>query len=896
ETETETETPTTSNEDVNTSQDKNDSGASTPKDAAAVKDDLASEVPPSPSPSQETTPVETVDPTSVEAEADQTTSKDVAAAKSDDVTSAQDVSASPVQGALPVETADQTPNSTDDPIEATDADTTDALTTGALTENSGPLADDSDAPVETNITTKADDASTNAVDAEPFIAGKPKDAADTTGIETDASTAASGDDTNAPKPDASSQADDDGDEPKPAAAFQSMRAPISAARPDTAPSSAQSRLSETPSRVLTAVATSPDISSPSLRVTDKSIPNDDAAPMAEVVDESLPRPRDSRTGGILRAKKGDEVKSNKSAPLPEPPAMPALAPRRVDTVPPESATQKVQTAARKASKPSAKIALSAKSTEATTSAIATLAPKTTAARAKLAQGGALALATIKARNAKKAAQAQAAAEAKMALDSTPATIEDLSDEIDTGPKPMSDKAAGLMAPKDANETKFNVFGARKTTPKPKRISLGIALTLGLLLFMALVAMWASWSTPDTAAPITETTQSENTSQTAPDASPSQEETDLTLETEAPIEIDTSEDDTVDLAFEPPLPSADEPVDLAEVTRQYVATGIWPLPPETGASVFEDTTSDLYVASIDPNILSQDAVALPNAQPHQIDAQPRATTDPAPAGTTYDFDARGLVRATPEGAITPSGVTVFAGTPPVAPAARPGDSDAAAVEVANTEGNAARTALTGFSPRLRPEGLVERSEQANLGGLTRSQLGAFRPKARPQSAQQTAQSDAEAEGDPAPAPSAPVVTASLMPEPRPQNIAKLAAAARAAEAAAQAAAATAAASTTNNTSATRVTAAIPATPIPQGPTATTVASAATVKNAINLRKVNLMGVYGSSSDRRALVRLPSGRLAKVKIGDSVDGGRVQSISNSSLVYVKGNRSITLKVGA
>ncbi|MBU2866965.1 hypothetical protein [Pacificibacter marinus] len=850
------ETETASNGHANTSQGKNNAEGTAP-----AKDDPVSDV--QHIPPQETVPIDTVDQTPDENETDQTTPEKIA--------SANDVTAPPVQDAnahnvLPNDMADQAPASADDIIEATDVDKTDAQQTNDSDVN---------APVETvipPITANADDADETNSTAES--------ATDSISSENDA-----------PSPDTA-----------PTTGFQSMRASFAATRSSTAPEPALMRLSAAPSRVLSAVIPPQEVSSPPLRVTDKSIPNDDGAPMAEVVDESLPQPRDSRTSGILRAQKSDDIKSNKSAPLPEPPAMPAppSAQRRVDTLPPASTEQKLQIGAIKTPKPGPKTALSAKAQapEATTSTIATLTPKATAVRAKLAQGGALALATLKARNAKKAAQAQAATEAKMALDSTPAPIEDLSDEIDTGPKPMSDKAAGLMAPKDASETKFNVFGARKTTPKPKRISLGIALTLGLLLFMALVAMWASWSTPDTAAPITETTQSENTSQIAPDVIPNMDETDLALESEAAIEIDTTDDDTVDLAFEPPLPSADDPVDIAEVTRQYVATGIWPLPPEAGASVFEDTTSDLYVASIDPNILSQDAVALPNAQPHQIDAQPLAAAGPAPAGTTYDFDPRGLVRATPEGAITPSGVMVYAGTPPIAPAARPGDSDVAALEAANTEGNTARAALAGFSPRLRPEGLVERSEQANLGGLTRTQLGAFRPKARPQSAQQTAQSDAEAEGDPAPAPTAPVVTASLLPEPRPQNIAKLAAAARAAEAAAQAAtaAASGSASTTDNVSATRVTAAVPAPKIPSGPTATTVARAATVKNAINLRKVNLMGVYGSSSDRRALVRLPSGRLAKVKIGDRVDGGRVQSISDSALVYVKGNRSITLKIGA
>ncbi|MBU1277669.1 MAG: hypothetical protein KJ699_15275, partial [Alphaproteobacteria bacterium] len=100
-------------------------------------------------------------------------------------------------------------------------------------------------------------------------------------------------------------------------------------------------------------------------------------------------------------------------------------------------------------------------------------------------------------------------------------------------------------------------------------------------------------------------------------------------------------------------------------------------------------------------------------------------------------------------------------------------------------------------------------------------------------------------------------------------------------------------TTKTSAASTVTARVPDSKIPSS-APTTVARAATVKNAINLRALNLMGVYGSSSDRRALVRLPSGRFAKVKIGDKIDGGRVQSIGSDSLTYVKNGRSITLEV--
>jgi hypothetical protein len=533
-------------------------------------------------------------------------------------------------------------------------------------------------------------------------------------------------------------------------------------------------------------------------------------------------------------------------------------------------------------------------------------------RAKLAQAGVAAFAALKARNAKKAKDVQISGQKKALLDSTSAPFADLADTGATGPEPLSDDAAGLMATDTAKTSAgLSVFGARKTARKSKRkgLPLGLVLTTGLIVFMVLVALWASrpgtdQPTTSDAQDVTEPQAIQTDATTAAatngaDAPTTSDNTDL-AQTATP-QNNTADDalnpntlGVEDLAFEPPLGAADVPLDPEEVIRQYVATGIWPLAPEAVTSAPEDSTSDLYIASIDPNILSQDPVALPIALPHQLDALPLPTALPAPAGTTYDFDSRGLVRATPDGAMTPSGVRVFSGRPAVVPGIRPDRAAPDQSPAIDTEGEALRALLAGFTPRIRPDNLVERSEQANLGGITRAELGAFRPVPRPQSEQQTAQADAEAEGAVAPKPTAPIVTASMLPKARPSNIAKLAAAAKAAEEAA-ATATGPSGPTTDNASAARVTAAVPAPKIPKGPTATTVARAATVKNAINLRKVNLMGVYGSNSDRRALVRLPSGRLAKVKVGDRVDGGRVQSISSSALTYVKKGRSLTLKVG-
>lgn len=87
---------------------------------------------------------------------------------------------------------------------------------------------------------------------------------------------------------------------------------------------------------------------------------------------------------------------------------------------------------------------------------------------------------------------------------------------------------------------------------------------------------------------------------------------------------------------------------------------------------------------------------------------------------------------------------------------------------------------------------------------------------------------------------------------------------------------------------------PKTVKPQYNTNASVARQATQNNAINLRRVNLIGVYGTPSNRRALVRLPSGRYKKVSVGDSIDGGRISAIGDSELRYQKGGRNVVLKI--
>jgi hypothetical protein len=82
--------------------------------------------------------------------------------------------------------------------------------------------------------------------------------------------------------------------------------------------------------------------------------------------------------------------------------------------------------------------------------------------------------------------------------------------------------------------------------------------------------------------------------------------------------------------------------------------------------------------------------------------------------------------------------------------------------------------------------------------------------------------------------------------------------------------------------------------PSIPTRASVAKQATYKNSINLSKVNLIGVYGTSSNRYAMVRQANGRFVKVEVGDRVDGGRVAAISDRELRYVKNGTTLTLEM--
>ncbi|MHA7875783.1 hypothetical protein [Roseivivax sp.] len=472
--------------------------------------------------------------------------------------------------------------------------------------------------------------------------------------------------------------------------------------------------------------------------------------------------------------------------------------------------------------------------------------------------------------------------------------------------------------KAAEEERMTVFGARRKDGyvggKPRY--LGLMLTSALLVFLLGVAAWASVfledgiarffrETPETAVaslapsedlpalPLETSARPAARPAPAPEVDPVRE---ARLETGAETDAarspapESAEEAGAEPAPEAPAALPEAPAEAPprllspeEAEATYAATGIWQRAPGAPAEIAGEESGDPYVASIDPEVPQFDATALPEVAAAP-DSAPASLPIPAPAGTPFDLDARGLVRATPEGAVNPDRVRIFAGLPPAVPPRR-GAALAPLMEAIPERGDGSRPAPTeifnrvqessGLRPSARPEDLQEQNDRANLAGFSRSELAAFRPEVRPENAKDELEADRSA--------TAQAVETSNRPSGRPGNIAAIVAAVEASRAAAPAPA-----------QSQQVAQAAPRTVAPSVPSNTSVSRAATEENALNLRRINLIGVYGNESNRQALVRLGNGRYVKVGVGDRLDGGRVSAIGESQLRYVKGGRNMTLEM--
>jgi hypothetical protein len=504
-----------------------------------------------------------------------------------------------------------------------------------------------------------------------------------------------------------------------------------------------------------------------------------------------------------------------------------------------------------------------------------------------------------------------------------------STEASDGPA-LAAESTGTVLPKATSEAeKMTVFGARKPNDvggKPRY--LGLLLTAALLVFLAGVAAWASVFLDDGISlsrlfAKRDTTATASAPVVMPDPAPVKAEASAapSIETQSDADSPDPSEERV-AALDPSLTDEDGAVldalrvpELAqprsltqqEIEAKYATSGIWAVAPETPSAPAIVSLDDLYMTSIDPVSTANDAVALPTLASFGGDAFDFLPASPAPPGTAFTLDNNGMVVATPDGALNADGVKVIAGRPPVEPPQeliRTTTAPDAPQETQTTQ-----PGLLEFRPVVRPNGLIESNERSNLGGLTRSELASRRPSLRPASIQKAVAAaaavpeptapevDAAAAAAGAslaaiaavpPKPVGPVlndatryaVQASIRPDTRPRNFARIVKRAQRAKPVPTQVASTAGVA--------------PRTVAPSVPSKASVAKQATVKNAIKLRNINLIGVYGKPSSRRALIRLSNGRYQKVAVGDRLDGGRVSAIGESELRYTRRGRDVVLKM--
>ena len=502
--------------------------------------------------------------------------------------------------------------------------------------------------------------------------------------------------------------------------------------------------------------------------------------------------------------------------------------------------------------------------------------------------------------------------------------------------------------------RMTVFGARQSAVRGKPRFLGLILTALLLLFLVGVAAWASAFLDDGLARFF---RRGDDMQLADVPTANEAVEDAADNAIAPL----PDGDTPRIAALPrdntprpevaALPDRTSPLAPSEAMARYAATGIWQMAPAApeipGAGAPVD---DIYQVSIDPSVSFGALASLPRRQPDARDTRPEKPSDPPPAGMRFDFDERGFVRATPGGAMTPGGVRVVAGQPPLTPPTDMAQTVTVTVEIgSNTGGEEGQIAtsvgdpaLAAVRPRVRPQTALSgndagtaQEDQSVPQQDDETQLIPTESETRTANAASTA----AFVGDPS--------LAALRPRPRPasaagdttlrtaagSDVAALAAGATlngaltsAAQAGAQIAdaaeepealdASAFASATPQAVTASltplrrpgdfekivkRTRAQAAATPVPVSqqvqpalPTRASVAKQATDEKVLNLREVNLIGVYGSTASRRALVRLGNGRYQKVRVGDKLDGGQVAAIGNSELHYVKRGRNVVLKM--
>lgn len=442
----------------------------------------------------------------------------------------------------------------------------------------------------------------------------------------------------------------------------------------------------------------------------------------------------------------------------------------------------------------------------------------------------------------------------------------------------------------AQPAKAPVFAA----PKPaKKRNMGLILTGALLLVLALAAAGSSFyvslgdssSDTETAAADLPTAEDEIAAdlpeEDFPPADQAAPAADATTAATTTAQPDLAAPEAID-----PAPAAELAADPATADEIFLATA--DAPPRTpGAAALQLPTEPVE----NSGAALANAATAPPLPPTLIVAPPAPAPEPEAATAT----APDLITPTPEGAKTPQGVTLFAGKPPIVPPPRPGSEVATQPGTANPAAIPANAALAAIRPQPRPADLAPAAAPAPDAApdAALATLAAMRPAPRPEGLAQPTAPDATAApqaGDPSLAllqPDGEVAPLGLGPRLSPRPPARP-------EDMDQAIQDAVAAASQPDPAPTPEAEQEPETNDggPRTPTSANVAKEATVKNAIDLSDLNLIGIYGPDSNHYAMVRKPNGRYERVEVGDRLDGGKVRSITATEVRYEKRGKIVVL----
>ncbi|MGY6703398.1 hypothetical protein [Roseinatronobacter sp.] len=317
-----------------------------------------------------------------------------------------------------------------------------------------------------------------------------------------------------------------------------------------------------------------------------------------------------------------------------------------------------------------------------------------------------------------------------------------------------------------------------------------------------------------------------------------------------------------------LPTGEEALEI-DVTSGRPATAPPEKPvrfslPETPAAETTQEPDVTETGALDPAPLQADPqdAAAPAADPP---ADLAAGQAPAPDATIPPDESDLEIVVTP-------------GTPPAVPPGRP---EGLQPDAEQSQGQAQPE----DAETIQQAAATDADAAPAAGGLA---LSALRPATRPSDLTARAEAILEAQTPRLENATEQAVAASLRPTDRPSQFASTVQRALSAS--------TAAAPATQSAPQAPVQTASAAAAQPSIPSSASVSREATQARAINLRQVNLIGVMGTSSNRRALVRMSNGRVVTVRVGESLDGGQVTAIGETELRYNRRGRDVVLRIAS